>query len=91
MFEELLKGIIREVFTSIDMQDYLCENVNELSDWQIVNIVRRAFIPLMRKKEMFEVLATYEDREAIEQEIEEARKGDNPYEEFHIKEDSYFY
>lgn len=91
MFEELLKEIIREVFRYKDMQDYLCNNLDELSKWQIVNIVRRAFIPLSRKQEMFEALSVYEDREKIETEIAEARLDGDSHEEGWIKENSYYY
>lgn len=91
MFEQLVKDIIREVFAYKDMQDYLCEHVDELTEWQIVNIVRRAFIPLTRKLEMFEALAVYEDIESVDKKIADARVSEHPYDEMLIKENSYYY
>lgn len=88
---ELIKQIIREIFLYKDMQDYLCENIALLDKIDIVNIIRRSFLPLSRKLEMFEALAVYEDKDALEAELAEARKSMHRFDAEWIQEHSYSY
>lgn len=91
MFETAVKDVIREVFNSKDMQEYLCENVSALAKWQIVDIVRKAYIPLERKAEMFEMLASYEDAVALEKELQSACEGKHVFNAEYVMEHSYYY
>lgn len=91
MFEELVKNIIMETFTSRDMQKYLCENVSALTKDDIVEIVRKSFIPLERKLAMFRELSKYENADEVEEEIRLARTSKNKFEEIWIKEYSFYY
>lgn len=91
MYNEALKNIIREAFPSTDMQEYLCAHTENLRKWQIVDMVRKALIPLWRKLELFTALAEYEDRKSVEAEIKEAEQNGDNYEISWIKENSYHY
>ena len=91
MFEQLLKEIICEIFIYKDMQDYLCENINLLDEHHIVDMVRKSFIPLSRKLELFEALSVYEDIENLEKNLFKAKYEENEFEEKYIKEYSYNY
>ena len=90
-FEDLLKKIIKEVFQSDDMIAYLCQNLDLLSKWQIVDIVRKSFVPLERKLKFFEELAVFEDKDEMEAEFRAAQENNSAFEEEWIKKYSYFY
>lgn len=90
-FEDVLKKIIKEVFQSDDMMEYLCQNWDSLSKWQIIDIIRKAFIPLERKLEFFEELSLLEDKAELETELKEAEEGNHTFDVEWIKKYSYFY
>lgn len=90
-FEVVLKNVIKEVFQSDDMIRYLCQNIDLLNKWQIVDIVRKAFVSLERKLEFFEELSLFEDKEELEAELKEAKEEKGAFEVELIKKHSYFY
>ena len=59
--KELIKSIICNIFTSEDMKAYLCEHVDELRKYQIMDMISGAMIPLERKQRFFERLAEIEE------------------------------
>lgn len=90
-FEELAKEIISEVFQSKDMRDYLCQNLDLLDKRNIVDIVRKSFVPLERKLEFFEELSVFEDKEEVEAELKDAQERNRTYDVELVKKYSYFY
>lgn len=90
-YEDLLRKIIREVFQSDDMIDYLCQNLSLLDKRQIVDIVRKAFIPMERKLGFFEELVVFEDKEELEVELIQAREDNDAFGEEWTKKYSYTY
>lgn len=59
--KELIKSIICNIFPSEDMKAYLCEHVDELLKYQIIDMISGAMIPLERKQRFFERLAEIEE------------------------------
>lgn len=75
MYSQLLKNIIREIFPSADMQEYLCVHTDDLTKWQVVKMVSKALIPLQRKLEIFQELMEYEDLRTELRETQEVQDG----------------
>lgn len=71
MFEKVLEEIIRNIFVSEDMQQYLRRNIKNLKKWQIIEMVCGAPISLSKKRRIFKELSEYECVENEEQIDEE--------------------
>lgn len=74
--------VIHELFSSEDMQEYLCKNSRELTKWSRIDMIAAAPIPMQRKLEIFNALA---DQENLADEIDEVNRDDSIEEE--VKEE----
>lgn len=70
--------IIREVFESEEMKDYLCENTDKIDKFDIKEMIAGSpMITLQRKLEMFEELAESEDLDGELAEAEDERERES--------------
>lgn len=74
--------VIRELFSSEDMQEYLCKNSGELTKWQRIDMIEAAPIPIQRKMEIFNALT---EQENLDDEIDEVNRDESIEEE--VKEE----
>ena len=66
--------IIRELFSSEDMREYLCKNSGKLTKWQRIDMIEAAPIPIQRKLEIFNAFA---EQENLDDEIDEVNRDES--------------